>query len=102
MQRPPPFTITLQIPPPRTPKAAGSSSAGNGKNVAPAPRRCNRSIIVGTAAPHQCPHPTKPPSTSVAFLVTLFFVTLQFSDLVPYVAILKTFHIKKSGTYDSL
>ncbi len=49
------------------------------------------SIIVDTAAPHQCPHPTTPPSTSVAF-----FVTLQFSNLVPYVAILKTFHIKNN------
>ncbi len=47
-------------------------------------------IIVGTAAPHQCPHPAIPSSTSVAF-----FVTLRFSNLVPYVAILKTIHIKK-------
>ncbi len=33
--------------------------------------------------------PTPPLSTSIAF-----FVTLQFSNLVTYVAILKTFHIK--------
>ncbi len=52
------------------------------------------SIIVGTPAPHQCPHPTKPPSTSVAFFVMLFFVMLRFSNLVPYVAILKMFHVK--------
>ncbi len=47
------------------------------------------SIILGTAAPHQCPHPAKPPSTSVAL-----FVKLRFSNLVPYVAILNTFHVK--------
>ncbi len=47
------------------------------------------SIIIGTAALNQCPDPTKPPSTSIAF-----FVMLQFSNLVPYVAILKTFYIK--------
>ncbi len=43
------------------------------------------SIILGTTAPHHCPHPATPPSTSVAF-----FVTHQFSNLVPYVVILKT------------
>ncbi len=48
------------------------------------------SIIVGTAAPHQCPHPTMPPSTPVAF-----FVTLRFYNHVPYPSILKTFHVKK-------
>ncbi len=47
------------------------------------------SIIVGGGAPHHCPHPAAPPSTSVAI-----FVTLRFSNLVPYVAILKTFHVK--------
>ncbi len=47
------------------------------------------SIIVGTATPHQYPDVTKPLSTSVAF-----FVTLQFSNVVPYVSILKTFHVK--------
>ncbi len=37
--------------------------------------------------------PEPHPSTSVAF-----FVTLRFSNLVPYVAILKTFHVKKKVT----
>ncbi len=82
-------TITLQILPPRTPKAAGNSSAGNGKNVALRCATATVSIIVGTVAPHQCPHFAKPPSTSVAF-----FVTLQFSNLVPYAVILNTFQVK--------
>ncbi len=33
-----------------------------------------------------------PPPSSTSFA---FFVTLQFSDLVPYVAILNTFHVKR-------
>ncbi len=53
------------------------------------------SITVGTAAPHQCLDPTKPPSTSVAF-----FVTLRFSKLVLYLAILKTFHVKNAIPVD--
>ncbi len=47
------------------------------------------SIIVGGVAPHHRPHPAMPPSTSVAI-----FMTLRFSNLVPYVAILKTFRVK--------
>ncbi len=84
-----PSTITLQTPPPHTPKAAGSSSASNGKTLHLCHAAATISIIVGTALPHQCPDPTKPPYISVAF-----FVTLRFSNLVPYVAILKTFHVK--------
>ncbi len=85
-QEPPPST-TLQIPPPRTPLATDISSACVGKCCACA---ATVSIIVDTDTPHQCPLPATPPSTSVAF-----FVTLRFSNLVPYVAILKTFHMKK-------
>ncbi len=47
------------------------------------------SIIIGGALHHH-PHPATPPSTSVAI-----FITLWFSILVLYVAILKTFHVKK-------
>ncbi len=43
------------------------------------------------------PHPAKPQSTSIAF-----FVTLRFSNLVPYVAILKTFHVKNRTTGSQL
>ncbi len=38
-------------------------------------------------------HIVRPLSTSVAF-----FLTLWFSDLVPYVLILKTFHVKNKNT----
>ncbi len=37
--------------------------------------------------------PVPPPPLCVAHVA---FFMLQFSDLVPYVAILKTFHVKKS------
>ncbi len=63
------------------------------ENVAPCRR--NRSIIVGTAAPHQYPHPA-----TIYFCCTFcdgFFMTLWFSNLVVHVAILKTFHVNKQG-----
>ncbi len=53
-----------------------------------------------TSFPHPTHRPVPPhlpiwlPSTSVAI-----FVTLQFSDLVLYVPILKTFHVKNSKMY---
>ncbi len=89
MQRPLSSPLHYRSLPLRTPKAAGSSSAGNGKNVAPAPRR--RNCFHHCKHPHTTPvpHPTKPPSTSVAF-----FVMLRFSNLVRYIAILKTFHVR--------
>ncbi len=82
--------ITLQIPLPTHSIGCNDNLNGALENLCLFRTTKTISIIVGTAMPHQCPHPATPPSTSVAF-----FVTLQFSILVPYVAILKTFHIKK-------
>ncbi len=48
------------------------------------------SLVLCTVSPLPH-HPVWPPSTSVPF-----FVTLWFSNLVPYVLILKMFHVKKS------
>ncbi len=90
----PPSTITLQISSPCTPLTAGNSNVGIRKRCA-CPRRRNRFHHCRHHCTHQCTHPIAPPSTSVAFFVTLFLVTLRFSNLVPYVAILKTFHVKK-------
>ncbi len=58
-------------------------------------RRCNRF--------HHCRHchatPVPPPRQVTIYFRCIFrdalFVTLWFSNLVPYVAILKTFHVKK-------
>ncbi len=88
-QEPPPSTITLQLLPPRTTLAAGISSVCIRKRCA-----CvtTVSIIVGTKVPPQCPHPA-----AIYFRCIFrdaFFVTLRFSNLVPYVAILRTFHVK--------
>ncbi len=46
-------------------------------------------FLILCTTPTPPPPPYLAPSTSAAF-----FVTLQFSDLVPYVLILKMFHIK--------
>ncbi len=91
MQRPP-LPLHYRSLPTRTPKAAGSSSACNGKNVAS--HRRNRF--------HQCRHrlatPVPRPHQATIYFRCIFcdafFVTLRFSNLIPYVEILKTFHIK--------
>ncbi len=79
----------ITAPPPNTPLATMVIWVLALKNVAPVPRRRNRF--------RHCRHHhatpvllATPPSTSVAF-----FVTLRFSNLVPYDAILKMFHVKK-------
>ncbi len=92
----PPFTITLQIP---TTLALQKLQVVRvwvmEKMLHFCPAAPTVSIIVGTATPHQCLDLTKPPSTSVAF-----FLTFRFSNLVPNVAILKTFaSITKIKTY---
>ncbi len=53
MQRNPLHHYITDPSPPRTPKAAGNSSVGNGKNIVPAPLRAATivSIIVSTATP---------------------------------------------------
>ncbi len=83
--RPPPHYHITDISPPRTPLPAGNSSVCI-INVAPAPPQpvlhCR----------HRC---TTPP----LFPLLHFFVTLQFSNLVPYVAILKMFHVKKFSNH---
>ncbi len=58
--------------------------------------RCDKpiSLILCTALPLSY-HPMLPPSTSIAF-----FITLQFSDLVPYVLTLKTFTSKRATCID--
>ncbi len=54
-----------------------------------------RRILRHTSFPHSMHRPASPPTSSLAPSTSVaFFVTLRFFDLVPYVLILKTFHVK--------
>ncbi len=83
------LAITLWIPPP-TPLAAMVIWVRALENIAPAPHHHNHFHHYRHPCATSLPHPATPTSTTVAF-----FVMLWFSNLVPYVAILKMFHVKK-------
>ncbi len=89
MQCPSPFFVTLQIPLALQKLQVVRVRVMEKRCTCTARRNRFHHCRHRRTTPHKCPHPTKSPSTSVAF-----FVTLWFSNLAPYVAILKTFHVK--------
>ncbi len=83
----PVITLQIPLPPPHSISCNGNLSGCIGKccacAVPPQQFPSLQAPLRHTSAP------ARPPSTSVAF-----FMTLQFSNLVPYIVILKTFHVK--------
>ncbi len=88
-----PLHYHITDPPPRTPLAAGNLSVGVRKRYA-----CPRHRNHFHHCRHHCATPVPPPRSATIYSVA-FFVTLRFSNLLPYVAILKMFHVKIRFTH---